>query len=288
MDVKSIVDQVDTLLSLPQVCRQMGRLLENEQCECVELAELIGYDPGLTARIFRLANDPEFNAAPAESISEAISRIGKQRLKQLLQDAATAEIFPDLAPDIVDMDDFWHHSICCGLASTILAREAGMEYPERLFVPGLLHDIGQLILYQANPQLAAKTLTATRRQESYRYLMEKNTIGLTHAQVGQELLRRWNFPPMVQRVVEFHHEPNLAGEFRKEASVVHIATAIANCVEPSWKMDRDRHEAKWQINPYAWSTTGLTTDIIEPTLCEICIESLSVLEVVDPTAATVY
>lgn len=288
MEAKSIVDQVSTLFSLPEVCEQLGQLLETGKCEISELAELIGYDPTLTARLLQLANGTEFSGPAVETITDAIARIGTDRLSDLLASTASTSAFREMDPEIVDMENFWHHSVCCGLASTSLARHAGYENPERLFIPGLLHDIGQLIIYQAKPEFAAKVLADSRQQESYRYLMEKQLMGVTHAQVGQELLSRWAFPTMIQKVVEFHHEPNLAGDYEIESSIVHIATAIANCVEPSWKMNNQNHDARRQINAFAWQATGLTPEVIESTLSEVCVESLNILGVIDPASASIY
>ena len=93
-----------------------------------------------------------------------------------------------------------------------------------------MHDIGQLVIYQVTPDLAMEVLRRAGEQESYRYRMEQEVIGVTHAAVGRELLSRWQLPMLIQQVVEFHHEPNLAGEYAMAASIAHIATAVANCV----------------------------------------------------------
>jgi len=287
-NVESMVDQVDTLLSLPQVCQHLSRILEAGRVEPSRLAELIACDPTLTARLFQLANAPEARHPPVETISEAIARIGTDRLRQLLASSPGTSVFREIDPAIVDREDFWHHSLCCALASSSLARQAGMESPGRMFLPGLLHDIGQLIIYEANPRLAARVLTDSRELESYRYQMEKTLLGVTHAQAGRELLRRWRLPEMVQRAVEFHHEPGLAGAFLLESSIVHIATAIANCVEPSWKVSMRRQDVLRQINPVAWEATGLTPAVIDPTVREFCIESIDVLAEVDPGWSSIF
>ncbi|HXK57652.1 MAG TPA: HDOD domain-containing protein, partial [Gammaproteobacteria bacterium] len=83
MDAKTLVDKVEGLYSLPEVCRQLGRLLD-DQCSDAELAELIGYDSVLTAKLFRLANDPHSFERPVDSIPEAISRVGTDRLRGIM------------------------------------------------------------------------------------------------------------------------------------------------------------------------------------------------------------
>jgi len=288
LNVETMVDQVDALFSLPALCRQLNRMRHGDAADSARLAEFIGYDPALTATLFRLANAPEFAGPPVESVSAGIARIGSERLAELLALAAGTSEFEEIDPALVDMEDFWHHSLCCALASSSLARQAGLQSPERMFLPGLLHDIGQLVIYQVHPKLSARVLSDSRELESYRYQMEKTLIGVTHAQAGRELLRRWRLPEMVQRAVEFHHEPGLAGPFLVESSILHIATAVANCVEPSWKVRMRRHDAVRQINPVAWEATGLTPAVIDLTVREFCADSIDVLGEVDPAWSSIF
>lgn len=287
MDAKTLVDKVEGLYSLPEVCRQLGRLLDGE-CSDLDLAELIGYDSVLSAKLFGLANDPRLFDHPVNSISEAISRVGADRLRGIMASTTATNVFTNIAPEIVDMDNYWHHSVCCALACESLARRVGLDATQDFFVAGLMHDIGQLVIYQMMPDLALEVLRKAGEQESYRYLMEQEVIGVTHASVGRELLSRWQLPSTIQNVVEFHHEPQLAGEYAVAASIAHIATAVANCVEPSWKMGSEEHDAARQINPFAWRTTGLSSEIIDDTVSEISMDSVNVLCAVDPESIMIF
>jgi len=289
MDVRTLVDQVEGLFTLPEVCQQLSRLLDDdESADIDDLAELISYDPVMSARLFGIANAPLYSGQPVDNISAAIAKVGTDRLRALLVSTTATNVFADVDSKIVGMDNYWHHSVCCALACESLARQLDLEAPKRLFIAGLMHDIGQLAIYQVIPDLAIKVLREAGELESYRYLMEKNIIGFTHAAVGRELLSRWQLPLMIQEVIEFHHEPQLAGEFAVEASIVHISTAVANCVEPSWKTGGEEHDAARQINPFAWHTTGLSPDIIDATVSEINMESINVLSVVDPASTMIF
>jgi putative nucleotidyltransferase with HDIG domain len=253
-----------------------------------ELAELISYDSVLSAKLLSLANGPQFPGPPVHSISSAIVKVGATQLRELLESTTATNAFAKVASEIVAMDNYWHHSVCCALACESLAQRLEIESPQRLFVAGLLHDMGQLVIYQVIPDLATEVLRKAGAQESHRYRMEKEIIGLTHAQVGQELLRRWELPLMIQKVVEFHHEPRLAGEFVMEASIAHIATAVSNCIEPSWKTGNEEYDANRQISPFAWHITGLSPDVIDATISEVSIKSVNVLNVVDPESAMIF
>lgn len=288
MDASTLVDKAEGLFSLPEVCRQLSRLLDDSDCTNIELAELISYDPVLAAKLIGMANDPHDSEPPVDSISAAIARVGSNRLRGLLVSTTATNAFSRVESEIVEMDNYWHHSVCCALASETLARQLGLSLPEQLFVAGLMHDIGQLVIYQVVPDLASKVLRKAGEQESYRYRMEREIIGFTHADVGRELLSRWRLPEMIQQVVQFHHEPQLAGKYTVPASIVHIATAVSNCIEPSWKMEAEKISAVRQIDPVAWQITGLTPDIIDRTVEDISVESMTVLSIVDPASAMIF
>ena len=120
MDARTLVDEIEGLFSLPEVCQQFNRLLDDKSSD-VELAEFIGYDSVLTARLFNLANDNRLYSRPAESISEAILRVGTDRLRRLMASTTATNVFANMESDIVAMDNYWHHSVCCALACESLA-----------------------------------------------------------------------------------------------------------------------------------------------------------------------
>jgi hypothetical protein len=89
-------------------------------------------------------------------------------------------------------------------------------------------------------------------------------------------------------VVRYHHEPEAAIHYPIETALVHIATGVANRIEPSWKMSPVQKASLGQISPYAWQVTGLTPDLIKPTLDEINSQSFAVMSVIDPDSMMIY
>ena len=201
---------------------------------------------------------------------------------------AAAGSFRSIEIELVEMSDFWHHSVCCGLVARALADEFGAGDPESLFLAGLLHDIGQLVIYHELPELARQVLEKAGAPEQYRYRAEQEILNVTHAQVGAELLRLWGLPISLCEAVEFHHEPVAAPNSPVDAAIIHIATGIADAFEPSWKNERLRQNYSKSIQPEAWSITGLSQEVIEPTLDAICWDLLEVEDIVVPGASCVF
>lgn len=289
MNAEELVERSSDLFSLPAVCSRVSELLDDPEATEEEIADVLGHDPALTAMLLKMANTAPY-ARPyrVDDVVEATSRIGLDNLRALMTTTSVIDAFKAVDPDLVDMASFWHHSVCCGIAARSLAHQCGVEDTQQLFVAGLLHDIGQLLLYNSCPELAEQVLHKAGESEYFRYRAEQEIMGITHAQVGAELLRRWQLSPCLQQVVEFHHDPVRAPVFSWETSIVHIATAVANRVEPSWKMGTEQQNSPLQIQSKAWEVTGLSPTVIDSTVEEIDQESFAVLSVVNPGSLLIF
>ncbi len=289
MNVQELVDRSSSLFSLPEVCNRVNELLDEPEVTEEVIAEVIGHDPVLTALLLKMANQSPYGSpCQVDDVAEATSRIGLTNLRALMTTTSAIDAFEQVDEDLVDMADFWHHSVCCGIAAGSLAGRCGVKDTQTMFVAGLLHDIGQLVLYNSFPELAEQVLRKAGESEYFRYRAEQEIMGVTHAQVGAELLRRWRLSPCLQEVVAFHHEPANAANYGWETSVVHIATAVANRVEPSWKMDSEQQNSPLQIQPEAWEVTGLSPEVIDLTVEAIGTESFAVMSVVNPGSLFLY
>lgn len=288
MNVQELCDAVSVLVSLPKVYDRARRLLDDPHVTKEALLEVLAHDPTTLARLLAVANETDRRSGGMGGIEdpdEAARLIDIDHIRTILATGTAIDVFEQVSEGLVDMQNFWQHSICAALAADFLASACGQDH-QHLYMAGLLHDIGQLVIYQAEPERAREVLA--HAGESYRYRAEKEVLGLTHAEVGAELTRRMNLSESIQEAIRFHHEPVLAKRAPMAASIVHLATAIANCIEPSWKMDIAKHDLRASISPFAWDATGLTPAIIEPTLHEINMRSFEVLGIIEPDAFQVY
>lgn len=89
------------------------------------------------------------------------------------------------------MKSFLRHSIFCGLMSRIIASQKNMPQTEQMFVSGLLHDIGRLIVYKYFPDQAMGLFKAALDTSQSLYSLEKDLIGCRHTEIGKLLLKNW-------------------------------------------------------------------------------------------------
>lgn len=227
LDPLEILRKEHQLPSLPQVFLELQQAINGTSTSADDLATIISQDPSLTAFLLRMVNSA-FYSLPMQidTISRAVTVIGVNQLSTLAVGTSVMSLFKDIPAEVLDMEQFWKHSVGCGLIARRLCRITGKGDPERAFVAGLLHDIGQLILLQSEPDRATQVLTHARCNDVLLWIEEKKLLGFNHATLGGMLLRKWNFPFVLVSAVLEHHQPK-ANQKEAEPALVHCAETIA-------------------------------------------------------------
>jgi HD-like signal output (HDOD) protein len=135
-----------------------------------------------------------------------------------------------------------------------LAAAAGVQDSERLFVAGLLRDIGHLVMYQTVPEPCRQAMLAAEQREQPLYLVERELIGIDYARVGGVLMRQWQLPSGLREAAEFHVEPRRALDFPMETYLVHLAALLVTAAETGQAFG----SGVLQPQAESWEVTGLT------------------------------
>ncbi|MCC6207616.1 MAG: HDOD domain-containing protein [Gammaproteobacteria bacterium] len=263
ISVTELVQDITGLVSFPVVGLRVNELVNDPTSTAAQLGDVISRDPGLTAQVLQIANSAAFgHSSQIETVSRAVTVIGTRMIRDIVLASSTVHAFEGIPNELVSMENFWRHSLYCGLAARFLAAEHRIRNTETLFVAGMLHDIGQLVIFRKLPQESKQALLLSIEgdEDFALHHAEQKVLGFDHAQVGAALLRRWNFPTLLVECTEFHHDPAQARQFPVEAAIVHIANSIAQLAE----VDSVQEDDALLTDPAAWKTAGIDKDIIEP------------------------
>ena len=138
-------------------------------------------------------------------------------------------------------------------------------HSERLFVAGLLHDVGLLVMLAREPELVGEALSKAQHKECPFADCEREVIGCTHDEVGYELLKAWHLPDSLCETVGHHHDIANAGDTILDVSIIHIADVIANKAE----MSAEYQGTLPQFDEEAWTITGLTVESVPKLMHEV-------------------
>ncbi len=256
LNAQALIRDVSGLVSPPHVCARVFELMRSTDASAKDFGHVIGQDPNLTARLLRVANSSFFNfSCRIDTVSRAVTAIGLNELYTILIAVSAVQSFSRIPNHLVNMDTYWRHSVFCGLLARGIARRANVLHPERLFVAGLLHDIGSLVLFHRIPEQCGKLLLAADGDEQALYEAEIGALGFSHAEVGSLLLTLWNLPPALPGAVRGHHDPSRASVGAFEAGIVKIADTLANQISSAALHLGGCPER--EIAPSAWSAIGL-------------------------------
>ena len=271
--IKQLTDGMPNLGSYAGVIAEIETVLSDSRSSLADLAEVIEKDPDLAARLLKLGNSAFFGFAQRlETVSEATRLIGIQQVMDLIAASMVIEAFEGIAPEHVNMESFWKHSLACGIGARCLAVARQLPRAEKFFVAGLLHDLGRLVIFSRAPEQASEIFALHQSRRMLLRDAEREVLGFDHAEIGGELVRTWQYPANLVHAVACHHAPMSAGFFQLDSSVVHLADYLVHAMQVGNSGERFVPP----LSTSAWERVGLTADALE-----------SVMESIDQQIAVV-
>jgi HD-like signal output (HDOD) protein len=217
-----LLDEIKTnrvvLPSLPEVAIKVRDAVDRSDLSAAKLAALIAEDAALAARLIQVANSPLYRGRTAiTSLQMAVTRLGYNAVRTLLMSLAMQQIFQPTSP-LLDryFHAIWQTSVEVAAISRALAVLCPHLNVEHALLAGLIHQIGKLPILT----LAEQTPILAHDQIRLDHLLEA-----LHPQIGEVILRNWNFPQTLIEVVteylQWQRQPN--SELADYVDVVQVA-----------------------------------------------------------------
>lgn len=213
--------------SPPILYYQLREKLDDPNTSFEDLADIVKTDPALSARLLKIVNSAFYGfSEKVDGLNHALNIIGTDQLTDLALAAIVTSKFQGIPRDLINMETFWMHSIGCGIAARKIAELVPDVESEKVYLGGMLHDIGSLIIYKETPDEAKKILLRCKESGESLFKAEKDAFGYDHAEVGALLLTEWKLPERLVEVVKNHHQPEKSGDYLKETCIVARADAM--------------------------------------------------------------
>ncbi|MBK1872806.1 MULTISPECIES: HDOD domain-containing protein [Marinobacter] len=236
-EVASKLKKLYRLPPMPALALRILRLTSNTEATARELAELIEFDPSLTAQVMRYARSALFNyPGQINSVQDAVTRVlGFDRVAHIALGIASVRAFDVPKAGILGMDSFWRHSLYCAFVSQRMAPRCGAD-KGLAYLCGLLHNFGLLLvghlfpaefkelnkLREANPEASMQSL----EQQVFGQGGEQEIISVGHGAIGGILHRLWELPDPVVKAAGVHQQPGYQGEHQNYVMMVQLANAL--------------------------------------------------------------
>jgi putative nucleotidyltransferase with HDIG domain len=227
-ELDDYINRVQHLPPAPKILPQLLALLSRDNIDSSQVVDLMMYDPALTAAALQLCNSAYFAAAPASDLSEAVARLGFQRIYQLVAAVSGARLLSSAQKGYgIDEGELWKHSVASAVAAQLIAEKLGDDH-NLVYTCALLHDLGKIVLATGLEKIYGKIIEDVEKNQQALLEAEKKLLGVQHAEIGGRLLARWKFPANIVSAVCYHHDPAAAGEHQRLAAYVYVSNLIAH------------------------------------------------------------
>lgn len=231
IDAQQLISSIDTLPTLPGSVARLFSVVSGDMWSAEDMEQIIAPDPALTANMLRLANSPLFGfTRKITTIRQAVTLMGIKRVFEVAASGAFARVIPPyMAGYDMKASDFWVHSIGTAMLAERLVILADLKVQPLIFTAGLLHDMGKLVM-GAYVESEAHTIRSAMGDGCAFVQAEGNSLGTSHAEVGELLAKKWNLPEVVEVAARWHHDPENTPDPADQSlvDVVHIADALAH------------------------------------------------------------
>jgi len=234
------VKKTDNIPTLPKVLSKISEEIDNDNFSIKNIGELMSHDISLSARILRIVNSP-FYGFPQRiySINHAIVLLGYNVLKSII---ISTSVFTAMKETMAGLSE---HSLFCAFTAKHIAVSinnikknnpgAGVKKinnidPDIMFSAGLLHDIGKIIIATTFKEDFKKIIETAGKNEKSLADIEHDVLNISHDQLGYMLIKEWNLPPSIYLPIKYHHNVNLADDFKAEAAILNLADFLTKAL----------------------------------------------------------
>ncbi|MEM8499690.1 MAG: HDOD domain-containing protein [Pseudomonadota bacterium] len=261
MNAFELAQSANKLAPFPDIVCRMNDAIADGTSDAADIGNIILLDPSLTASLLRAANSPIYMRVKSVSnIDEAVTLLGMQEIRNLAFAVSAADTVKAFTNPIVSLEHVWKHSLYTAIIADSIDQGRTNSCGLSLFTAGLLHDIGQLLMFQQKPDLSWRVMEHALNHSDGRatYESERELFGFDHMAVGAELARLWNFPTEIGAAIAQHHLPFETDAVSDVAVIVHVANSVAVLAE----LDSSNIMDAPQIDARAFEHLGLQLDFV--------------------------
>ena len=229
--LERIVEKVQEseISSIKNIVSGIIRLMNDPESSAKDFKEIIEIDPPLTGKLLRLANSAYY--APRKEICEiqqAMILVGFDALKELAIRQKVCEVFEGSSLiDGFSRNALWKHCVAVALLGKLIYRREFGKKGENIYVGGLLHDIGVIVLEQFCPKDFERIVRRTISEGKNQNETEKEILGFDHGEIGQAIAEDWELPRKLSEIIGAHHDPEaIPAEFSRIGLTLYVADYV--------------------------------------------------------------
>jgi len=281
MNARELAEDASDIFVLSDSFLRIKELLDDNTATIDDIADVILLDPALTAAILKLSNSSFFNyPGKIDTISKAMLVLGITEVYNLVIAYFTTKAFEKLVADADFLDTFWEQSVDCALLVKYLGAYTNIQKVERLFVLGLLHNLGELVVQQITPEKISSCQIKSNNE--FPWKKQQQVLEFTFGSCSAELLRFWRLPYSLVEPISSQDEDDF--EFlNEESKLLYVAKRVM--LNNSLYAGGDIHNL---LTEEQLSSLNLNAEILSQACEYVDLERLSILALLKPSSVMIY
>ncbi len=226
--IKDLIKEIDNLKPIPAVVNQIMDAVEDSKSSMTDIAEIILYDPVITANILKMCNSAYY-ALPrrVDSVHDAVTMMGlNQVVDMVLMKSGASNLIKGQEGYGLHEGELWKHAVSSALIARDLAEKKGSEHKQMIFTAALLKDIGKVILDRFVGDSFTKIDDLVKKKGFSFKEAEKKVIGIDHAELGGLVAEMWDFSPKMISMIKNHHLNDEAARDDLETQILYVADNV--------------------------------------------------------------
>jgi len=281
MKLDELVAKAEDLFVLPESVTRLKACMDDEASSVDDIGDIISFDPSLATQLLRVANSALYRFPnKIDTITRAIQIVGTRSTYDLALAYGVSHAFSEIDGQQIDLDKFWEQSVSCGLLAKYFADTRNIREPERCFVAGLLHNIGELVVTALMPE-AAKRCQAFNVRVSPAEL-QFGVLGFTYSTLSAKLIEKWGIPETIYGpILAIHDDASFDATLVERILQLSYLLALDN-VHP------DIYPSYHNLKPEHHEPLSLDRDDLEDALDITNLQCVSVISLFNPNSFMLY
>lgn len=278
MKIEEYIAKAGRTCALPDTCHRIQELIEDDSSTMDDIAEVLSFDPIITGHVLKLANSALYNfSSEVETVAKAVTLLGADAVYNLVLATGTSTALAKLDTSSIDLDRHWRTSINTALIYKRFAKKERIKKADSLFVTGLLHNVGELIVAQVNPKAAEACEQITSNQPLH--FIQQEVLGFDYATLGAMLFKHWRLPNHMVNLILNQH--NIGSS--KESQLMYLSSRLGLV-----SVFPDQFEVDRMIPSQLTEGLGYNKNDIDGAIDWANIGAFSVFAIVCPQSSAVY
>ena len=272
------IDKIENLPTLPVLVTQLIKLLEDPKTTADDINKLASKDIVLTTKVLKLVNSAYYGfSKKISTLTQGIIILGFKTVKNLALSASVFEMFKETEYKYFNAEQFWLHSIAVGFAAQIIGKYINYPNKEELFIAGITHDIGKLIMIKYFPDDFNKVIAILQENQNKSfYEVENEVLKYNHTDIGGAVVEKWNFPMILVKAISSHHNLNEYKDYTI-SGIIHISDVLVKTNRIGFSGDYKLPE----FNKELWEFLDLSSSNMKNILEEINNNSQKIKELLE-------